>query len=124
MGDRAIVDVQNPIRLGERSEPQPDVALLKSRPDFYAGVHPGPDDTLLLVEVMEHSVAYDREVKVPLYARSGIPEAWLVDLEEVVVEVYQAPSPQGYQRVARLGRGDRLAPQTFPELVLMVDEIL
>ncbi|WP_448605621.1 Uma2 family endonuclease [Thermoflexus hugenholtzii] len=68
MGDRAIVDVQNPIRLGERSEPQPDVALLKPRPDFYADVHPGPDDVLLLVEVMEHSAAYDREIKVPLYA--------------------------------------------------------
>jgi Uma2 family endonuclease len=124
VGDRAIVDVQNPIRLGERSEPQPDVALLKPRPDFYAGLHPGPDDVLLLVEVMEHSAAYDREVKVPLYARFGIPEVWLVDLEEEVVEVYQAPSPQGYQRAARFGRGDRLAPQAFPDLVLMVDEIL
>jgi Uma2 family endonuclease len=111
-------------RQGERSEPQPDVALLKPRPDFYAGLHPGPDDVLLLVEVMEHSAAYDREVKVPLYARFGIPEVWLVDLEEEVVEVYQAPSPQGYQRAARFGRGDRLAPQAFPDLVLMVDEIL
>jgi len=62
--------------------------------------------------------------KVPLYARSGIPEVWRVDLEEEVVEVYQAPSLQGYQRVARFGRGDRLAPRAFPELVLMVDEIL
>jgi Uma2 family endonuclease len=93
VGDRAIVDVQNPIRLGERLEPQPDVALLRPRPDFYAGVHPGPEDVLLIAEVMERSAAFDREVKAPLYARSGIPEVWWVDLEEEVVEVYREPSP-------------------------------
>lgn len=69
---KVIISVQNPIRLGEHSEPQPDLALLKPRPDFYARQHPGPQDMSLVVEVMESSACYDREVKVPLYARCGI----------------------------------------------------
>ena len=78
---KAIISVQNPIHLGEHSEPQPDLALLKPRPDFYAQGHPTPQEVLLVVEVMESSAGYDREVKVPLYARFGIPETWLVDVE-------------------------------------------
>ncbi|GIX47745.1 MAG: hypothetical protein KatS3mg131_1956 [Candidatus Tectimicrobiota bacterium] len=77
---RVLLSVQDPIRLGEHSEPQPDVALLRPRPDFYAAEHPGPEEVLLVVEVAETSAEYDREVKVPLYARFGVPEVWLVDL--------------------------------------------
>jgi Uma2 family endonuclease len=110
--------------LGEYSEPQPDLALLKPHPDFYAREHPTPEDVLLVVEVMDSSASYDREVKVPLYARFGIPETWLVDVEQGLVEVYRAPGPEGYQQVRTLRRGERLSPQAFPELSVMVDELL
>ena len=123
-GDQAIVSVQNPVRLGEHSEPKPDLTLLKPRPDFYASSHPGPEDVLLVVEVAETSAAYDLEVKLPLYARAGIPEVWLVDLAEERVEVYRQPSPQGYQEVQRVRRGQHLSSQAFPNLELAVDDVL
>ncbi len=122
--ERAIVDVQNPIRLGEHSEPQPDLALLKPRPDFYAQAHPGPADVLLVVKVAETSAEVDRAVKVPLYAQAGIPEVWLVDLAAERIEVYRRPSSQGYQDVQTVRRGERVAPVTFPDLELAVEAVL
>lgn len=124
VGERAIVDVQNPVRLGEHSEPQPDLVLLRFRPDLYAAAHPGPEDVLLLVEVVETSGVYDRGVKVPLYAKAGIREVWLADLAEDRVEVYRQPSPQGYRLVQYLRRGDRLVPQALPGLDVAVEEVL
>ena len=106
---RAILRVQGPVRLGEHSEPQPDVSLLKPRADFYAQAHPKSEDVLLINEVTETSVAYDREAKLPLYSRSGVPEVWLIDLSQERIEVYRQAFPQGYQRVAHLRRGERLA---------------
>ncbi len=122
--ERAILWVQNPIRLGDFGEPQPDVALLRHRPDFYAAGHPGPEDVLLVVEVAETSAAYDRQVKVPLYARWGVPEAWLVDLEQDRIEVYRGPSPEGYREVQVVARGEQVAPAAFPEAELRVDGLL
>ncbi|GIX49188.1 MAG: hypothetical protein KatS3mg131_3399 [Candidatus Tectimicrobiota bacterium] len=124
LGSRAIVWVQNPLRLGALSEPQPDLCLLKPREDFYAAGHPGPQDVLLLVEVAETSVASDREVKLPLYSRFGLPEVWLVNLPEACLEVYRQPAPAGYQETRRFGRGDCLAPLAFPDLALVVDDVL
>lgn len=124
VGRRAILSVQNPINLGERSEPQPDVALLRVRPDFYASVHPEPPDVLLVVEVAETSADVDREVKVPLYARAGIPEVWLVDLAGECVEASREPAPQGYQQIQRVRRGQRVAPQAIADLELAVDDVL
>lgn len=124
VGERAIVHVQNPIRLGPYAEPQPDLCLLKRRADFYARRHPGPEDVLLVVEVTDTSAQEDRGVKIPMYARSGIPEAWLVDLPAGGIEVYHDPGPDGYRELRRLGRGDRLAPQAFPDLVLSVGDAL
>jgi Uma2 family endonuclease len=121
---KVIISVQDPIHLGEHSEPQPDLALLKPRPDFYAPGHPTPQEVLLVVEVMESSAGYDREVKVPLYARSGIPETWLVDVERGLIEVYRAPAPEGYRQVHMRRRGERLAPEAFPQFSLTVDEVL
>lgn len=76
-----------------------------------------------MVEVMDSAASYDREVKVPLYARFGIPETWLVDVEQRLIEIYRDPSPEGYQQVRTLG-GESLSPQAFPELILTVDELL
>jgi Uma2 family endonuclease len=120
---RAIVRVQNPIRLGARSEPQPDLALLKPHRS-YAEAHPGPQDVILVVEVADTSAETDRAIKLPLYARAGIPEAWLVDLPGNGLEVYRLPTHLGYQEVQRLGHGESLAPIVFPDLVLRVDDIL
>lgn len=121
---RAIVSVQNPIRLSEYSEPQPDLALLRPHPDFYAQAHPAPEDVLLVVEVAETSADVDREKKVPLYGQAGIGEAWLVDLAGECVEVYLKSSPYGYREVRRFWRGDHFSPQAFPHLDLAVDDVL
>jgi hypothetical protein len=102
LGDAVLVFTQNPIVLGPRSAPQPDLALLQPRADFYEAAHPGPADVILLVEVADTTQRYDRQVKLPLYARHGIPEAWLVDLEENAMEVFREPSADGYRHAERL----------------------
>lgn len=124
VGGRALVRVQNPIRLGPRSEPQPDLTLLRPRPDYYAQAHPGPQDVYLVIEVGETSADFDREVKGPLYARAGIPEVWLIDLSEERVEVYREPIPQGYRVIQQVRRGEHLTLAMFPDLNLAVDAIL
>jgi Uma2 family endonuclease len=91
VGGRANVLVQNPVRLSDFSEPQPDVALLRRRDDFYRERHPQPDDVLLIVEVAATSLRFDRDTKLPLYARHGIPEMWLVDLGSRRLSRYRAP---------------------------------
>ena len=101
VGDAAILRVQGPLQLGEHSQPQPDLALLRYRRDFYAQAHPGPEDTLLLIEVADYSLAYDRQIKIPLYARHLIPEAWLINLQQDRLEIYQSPSSEGYERILR-----------------------
>ena len=124
LGGQAIVQVQSPIRLSAYSEPQPDLVLLRRRPDFYADTRPGPDDVLLAVEVADTSLPFDRDVKAPLYAQAGIPEFWLVDVNERNVTVYRDPRPDGYGSLFVAGRGDRLSPQAFPELVLTAGDIV
>lgn len=121
---QALLDVQNPIFLGEHSEPQPDVVLLRPREDFYAASPPCAQDVLLLIEVADTSSSYDRSVKVPLYARFGIPEVWLVDLPGRVIEVFQEPSPEGYRQVRKYYPGEELKPGLLPVVSLRVDELL
>ena len=123
LGERAIVTVQNPVVLPPDSEPQPDLAILRPRPDFYEGTHPRPEDVILLIEVSDTSIDYDRTVEVPLYARAGIREVWIVDLAAECVEVYQQPGPEGYRSVQRFTRGQPLPLQAFPDLHLSVDQI-
>ena len=123
-GRAAIVSVQDPIRLSDNSEPQPDLALLKRREDFYAKVHPGPSDVLLIVEISETSEEYDRDTKVPLYARSGIPEVWLVKLMGNTVVVYSQLRDGAYQSVREFRRGQTLSPGALPNLSVTVEAIL
>ncbi len=101
VGERAIVAAQDPVLLDENSEPQPDIALLRSREDFYANAHPDPKDVLLIIEVADSSLRYDREVKIPLYARHGIPEVWLVDLEHKALTTHRQPQDKGYKEVLK-----------------------
>ena len=124
LGDVAFVWSQNPIHLGIRSEPEPDVALLRPRSDFYEGKDPEADDVLLVIEVADSSVEYDRRRKAPLYARHGIPEYWLVNLVDRHVAVYRDPAPNGYASVHVARSGDKLRPLAFPAFELAVDEIL
>jgi Uma2 family endonuclease len=123
LGQRAIVAIQNPIALLADSEPQPDLAILRPRVDFYERSHPRPEDVLLLVEIAETSLDYDRTVKVPLYARAGLPEVWIVDLAAESIEVYQEPSEGSYRGVQFFIRGQSLAPQALPDLLVPADEI-
>ncbi|WP_017721776.1 Uma2 family endonuclease [Kamptonema formosum] len=124
LGNRAIVAPQNPVELGERSQPQPDVALLQPRPDFYEAVYPQPENIFLLVEVADTAVESDRLVKIPLYAEEGILEVWLVDINEECVEVYRQPAPAGYQEVRKCRRGDSLSLLAFPDITIIADEVL
>src|SRR6476469_1311526 len=122
--DRATLGVQDPIQLTERTEPQPDVVLLQPRADYYATAHPIPSEVLLLVEVSDSTVDYDRDVKVSIYARSLIQEVWLVDLVENCLEVYRQPGPNGYSLMLKFWRGQQVAPLAFPDLEVSVDFIL
>ena len=124
LGNLAQIRIQGPVRLSEQTEPQPDLAMLRPRPDFYASGHPTPADVLLIIEVAETSSRYDRRVKVPLYARHGIPECWLVDLDQVTITIYRDPTPTGYRTARTLRRGEMLAPLAFPGLELAVANIL
>lgn len=99
VGDAAIVQVQDPIALGRYSEPQPDLALVRPRPDFYKTAHPQAEDVLLVIEVADTSLPYDRDVKVPLYARFAIPEVWLLDLEGRRLTRHSEPREGEYARV-------------------------
>ncbi len=120
----AVVSVLNPIVLGDYTEPQPDLAILKPRSDFYAGGHPIPEYILLLVEVGEASADLDRRLKMPLYARSGIAEVWLVDLEQETVTIYRDPAPGGFRTAQVVRRGEQLAPLAFPDHSFEVATIL
>ena len=124
VGDRAVVHVQNPIRLDEHSEPQPDVCLLRVRADFYASGPPGPADVLLLIEVSDSSLTYDRQVKLPLYARGGIPEAWVLDLGHNRLLVFREPVDGGYATTQVLRRGQSIRPLAFPDLAVAVAALL
>ena len=120
----AVVLVQNPIRLSDRSEPQPDLALVRRQSDLYASSHPTPTDILLIVEVADTSVESDRRVKVPLYARGGILEVWLIDLNQETVTAYRDPRRGGYRTAQVARRGDELAPITFPDRAIAIADIL
>lgn len=124
VGQAAIVSVQDPIRLDDYSEPEPDIALLRPRSDFYAQTHPTPADALFIVEVADTSAEYDRGVKVPLYARAEIPEVWLIDLTKDAVEIYAQPVNGTYQEFRQAKRGEFLTSQRISGFALSVDAIL
>jgi Uma2 family endonuclease len=123
-GDAAVVAIQNPVRLNDFSEPQPDIALLKPRDDFYSNAHPTPADVLLIIEVADTSVDFDRRIKLPLYARAGIHETWVMVLPKGIIEVHSQPVNGKYQKVQRLKRGRRLVSPTVAGLSFNVDELL
>ena len=123
-GGAAIVWVQNPVQVSDFSEPLPDVALLKRRADFYAQANPQPADVLLIIEVADSSVEYDRDIKIPLYAGARIPEVWLVNLPEETIETYTRPVGDTFQEIRIVKRGESLTAKSIPSLTIDADVII
>lgn len=118
-----IVRVQSPVRLDEHSEPEPDLALLEPRGDFYSESHPTPEDALLVIEVSETSATYDREVKLPLYAAAGVREVWIIDPGSRSIEVHTNPRQNAYETVAKTRSGQKAQSPNVPGLSVSADEI-
>lgn len=124
VGDNGVVSVQNPVQLDDRSEPQPDFMVLRPRADDYRQSTPRPDDVLLVIEIADSSLGYDRAVKRPLYASRGIPEFWIVNLAAGEVEVCRTPVGNDYASVSRAGRDDVLEISMLPGAVIPVGALL
>jgi Uma2 family endonuclease len=121
---RWIVSAQNPIGLDNYSEPQPDLALLKPAPDDYVSHHPTPDDVFLLIEVADSTLDFDRGKKLQVYARAGILEFWIINLQESTIEIYREPHFTGYENKTVVRAGDKACPATFPDAAVDVAELL
>jgi Uma2 family endonuclease len=122
--NRWLLSSQNPLRLNDDSEPEPDVMLLKPSADDYASRHPQPEDVYLLVEVSDSSLAIDVEKKLPLYGRAGVAEVWIVNLEDGVIEIYREPIFNGYGSKTILQAGEQARPLAFPDTAADVAELL
>lgn len=124
VGNIALVSTRNPIRLDDFSEPEPDLALLRLRDDYYRDAHPTPADVLLIIEVADTTLAYDRQVKVPLYARAGVAETWIVNLSEEQIETYSGRADGSYQTIANFRRGEEARAHTIARLSVPVADVL
>jgi Uma2 family endonuclease len=122
--NRWLVSPQNPLRLNDRSEPEPDVMLLKPSPDDYMSRHPRPEDVFLLIEVSDASLTTDIEKKLPAYGRAGVMEVWIVNLEESAIEIYREAQFNGYGSKTVLRAGDQACPLAFPDAVVDVAALL
>jgi Uma2 family endonuclease len=120
----AIVSVQNSLRLGKRSEPQPDLMLLAPRDDFYAAAHPTAADVLLLIEVSDSTARYDREIKLPLYARHGVREVWIVDLDNRLLRTCRRPVGDGYSETVETAAPGVLSPEALPSVRIDASPLL
>lgn len=123
LAGKVIVRVQNPIVFEDKSEPEPDISLVKPRTDFYAKKLPGPEDVFLIIEVADTPIGYDRESKIPIYAGAGIQESWLVNLTDICVEVYTEPDKGDYRNIRKYKKGDIIRPVEFPDMKIEVSDI-
>ena len=124
VGGSMLIGVQDPIALDAYSAPKPDLVLLRPRADFYSEAHPSAADVLLAVEVADTSIDYDREVRLPLYAQAGLPEVWLIDLQESRIEVYARPQGGTYQQRVEVTANATLTSPTIPQLALAAADLL
>ena len=122
--NRFSVLVQGPVHLDEHTAPEPDIILAKFRDDDYSFAHATPEDILLIVEVADSSLAYDREVKAHIYGRFNIPETWVLNLPGDCLERFTEPGPGGYGQHTVLRRGDKIRPVALPDLELVVNDLL
>ena len=123
-GDEVIVSIQNPVVISDISEPEPDVALLKFREDFYASGKANAEDALLLIEVSDTTVSYDRKTKTRLYAEAEVAEVWLVNLPRQILEIYTNPQDGKYKLVKKCEKTETVSPKLLPELKLKVSDII
>lgn len=123
LGERAIVSIQNPVILSSHDEPQPDAAVLAPSAELHSG-NPVASDVLLLIEVSDSTLAYDRRVKLPLYARAGIPEVWIVDLGGRAITQYTDPRGGSFQTATTYRGGQSIAARLIADLTLHVDDLL
>ena len=121
---RFNVRIQNPLHLDDGSEPQPDVALVRPRADRYTRSHPTAADVLLVIEVADSSLEYDRNIKAHLYGRNNIPETWVKNLPEDCIERFTEPGPEGYGQHTVHRRGETITPVSLPDLELAVEDLL
>jgi Uma2 family endonuclease len=124
LGDKVVVGVQNAAHMDRYNEPQPDIVLIRPREGFYGTGHPNPEDVVLMIEVSETSLRFDRIVKLPIYARNGIQEFWIVDLKNDVIHVHRDPKGNAYASIETRGRGEMVSPQQFPEFEIRVDDLI
>lgn len=124
LADRAMVRGQLPVRLDNLSEPIPDVTVVKSRPDRYRLSHPAPSDVLLIVEISDSTLRYDTNVKLPLYARHGIPEVWILDLKNNELRTYRSPSEGRYRDTASTANPGKMAVPGVPDVIVDLSELL
>ena len=124
LGRHAIVGVQDPVQLNDSSEPQPDITVLKFRADYYEERPPTPADTLLIIEVADSSLDFDRLVKLPRYACGGVLEVWIVNLTAGVIEVYREPVAGEYRETEQAGRGDELKLPGVSGAQVRVEDVL
>jgi Uma2 family endonuclease len=123
VADDAIVSVQNAIQLDDYSEPQPDVAVLSPRADFYAHALPRPDDIYFIIEVADTSLGYDRDQKLPRYAEANIPEVWIIDVNQRTVEQYTRPSQGQYTQLNKILLGDTIQSFALPKITIATNTI-
>jgi Uma2 family endonuclease len=124
LGNSAIVSPGGPVNLGDLSEPQPDVLVLKPRADDYSSKIPEATDVLLLIEVSDSTLTFDQSTKLSLYARYGVSEYWVVDVEGQRIVVYREPAAKGYVCKLEFSAPNTVSPQAFPDLKVAVGEIL
>ena len=123
LGVRAVVQVQCPVRLSEYDMPEPDVAILEAREDFYAAGAAGPSDCLLVVEVAESSLVFDRERKLPRYGKAGVLEVWLADLTTRTLHVFRSPQADGYADARELRFQGSVSPLALDDLTVTVAQV-
>jgi Uma2 family endonuclease len=124
LGDRVVVSVQNAVRVNRYNEPQPDVVLIRARENFFGTQHPRPEDVVLLIEVSDTTLRFDRNVKLPIYARNGISEVWIFDLNNDVIHLYREPKAGTYSVTQTLGRNESISTQAFPDFLIKVGDLL
>jgi Uma2 family endonuclease len=124
LAGKAVVSVQNAVLLSRYTEPQPDIVLAKPRASYYDDKYIAPEDTFLVIEVSDSTLRYDRDRKMPLYAKAGVPELWIENLRNDVILVYRDPTPSGYKKALTLRRGDSITISAFEEVELKVEDLL
>jgi Uma2 family endonuclease len=119
-----VISIQNSIRLPDYSEPQPDIVILKPREDFYEEKFPQAEDVLLLIEVADSSLKYDRTTKLSLYSEYGILEYWIANLERNILEIYRQPQGKSYLKRTLIDSATiPFAPIAFPEMSMTLRDI-